>query len=157
MNQCVANELVLLYSETLIRVSPSSAQTCHARVLRDRGQHFTNCGKQFFVWWERRSLQTMLDMSQERSRMVGNQVSTVFGKPQSVYYEKSLIISSYVRSCIVCMNNVFSPIDLSPERNQCHGTINTGVLGVKSLPFARTSSQWNPNGFRAIASCIFGS
>jgi hypothetical protein len=46
-----------------------------------------------------------------------------------------------MRSGIVCVNNVFSPIGLRAERRQCRENIITGVLGIKSLAFRKGVEQ----------------
>jgi hypothetical protein len=59
----------------------------------------------------------------------------VYGEAEPIFFAKSSAFSGDVASCVVSMNNEFSPINLRAERKKFCDNIDTVLLGMKYVAF----------------------
>jgi hypothetical protein len=80
--------------------------------------------------------------------MMRDQVSTVYGKAEPIFFAESPAFSGGVRSCVVSMNSECPPINMRVERKKFCENINAGVLGIKCVAFwnrvEEMKSHWIP-------------
>jgi hypothetical protein len=70
-------------------------------------------------------------------------------EPQPIFFAKS---STFLSSCIVSMNNEFSPGVVWLELSRRCKDIITIVLDVKGAPLGSATIEGNSNGFHAMVS-----
>jgi hypothetical protein len=90
--------------------------------------------------------------------MVRDQVSSVGVRgTEPIFFAKGPAFPGGVGSCVVSMNNESLPINPRAERKKLCENMNTVVLGIKYVAFWKRVEEVKSNGFRGMATIVFGS